>query len=342
MRAPNNFDGLRVIGAVLVLIGHGYQLAGHEDRVPRLLGLPFHALGVYLFFSISGYLITASWLRTRSVWTYGTARALRIFPALILTTVLTVVVIGPLVTTYSLAAYARHPVTWQYVEATWLVVGHYALPGVFDHNVYPSMINGSLWSLPLEFTCYLAVPVALCVRDRRLNVMAMVALLVAMVALTVHPVDGPPIFGQPFNLGPSLWACFAAGALLSLLGGRRVLRLDVAAGLLVAYVIAVVLAPGHVPAYAWLALPYVVLAVGEASWPVLRSAASFGDLSYGLYLWAFPIQQLVIWRFGVLPMPVNLTLVLGLTSAAAYASWHLLEVHALRVAKRLGRQPVPR
>ena len=337
MRRANNFDGLRVIGALLVLVGHGYELTGRHAEVPRLLGFQVHTLGVYVFFSISGYLIAASWLRSRDLWTYATARVLRIFPALLLVVLVTILVIGPLATTLSLRDYLHNSFTWSYVHAAGLWVTQYGLPGVFDANTYPSAINGSLWSLPLEFTCYLVVPVALCVRNRWVSTAAVVAILAVMVTFTVHPVDGPSIFGQPFVFGPSLWACFAAGSLLCLFGGRRILRLDVASVVLVGYVVALIAVPGHVASYAWVALPYVVLAIGEASWPILRSAARFGDLSYGLYLWAFPIQQIVVWRFGILPMPINLLAVTVTTVGVAYLSWHLLETHALRLAKRMQR-----
>lgn len=336
MRRANNFDGLRVIGAFMVLYGHAYELTGRRGGAPNLLGIPVHGLGVYIFFSISGYLITASWLRSRNVWTYATARLLRIFPGLIAVVAFTVLVIGPLATTLSLHDYVHHPKTAGYVSAMGLWVTQYDLPAVFANNVFPYAINGSLWTLPLEFVCYVAVPLALCVRHRWLNRVAVASILVLMVVFTVHPVDGPSVLGQPFGYGPRLWACFAAGSLICVLGGRRLLRLDVAAALLVGHTVAVYTAPGPVERYAWVALPYAVLAIGEASWPVLHSAARFGDLSYGLYLWAFPIQQLVVWRFGVLPVPVDVVVVAVPTIAAAYLSWHLVERHALRWAKRIG------
>lgn len=336
MRRANNFDGLRVIGALMVLFGHAYELTGRRGQGPSLLGIPVHGLGVYIFFSISGYLITASWLRSRNLWTYATARVLRIFPGLIAVVAVTMLVIGPLATTLSLHDYVHHPKTVGYLWAMGLWVTQYDLPAVFAHNAFPYAVNGSLWTLPLEFACYVVVPLALCLRQRWLNRAAAVIALVVMVAFTIHPVDGPSVFGQPFTEGPRLWACFATGALICVAGGRRLLRLDVAAVLLVGHLVAVHLVPGPVERYAWVALPYAVLAVGEASWPGLRSAAHFGDLSYGLYLWAFPIQQLVVWRFGILPIPVDLVAVLVPTVVAAYVSWHLFESRALAWAKRIG------
>ncbi len=85
---------------------------------------------------------------------------------------------------------------------------------------------------------------------------------------------------------------------------------------------------------AWLFVPYVVIAIGSAETPFLRRASRWGDLSYGIYLWGFLVQQILISQLGIVPPPVNIVLVAALTALAAFASWHLIEKRALRLRPR--------
>lgn len=88
----------------------------------------------------------------------------------------------------------------------------------------------------------------------------------------------------------------------------------------------------------WIALPVLVIVVGTGSLPVLRRAARFGDFSYGLYLWSYPVQQLVLEVLGRLPTAANLALVVAVTLLLAAASWWLVERPALRWKRLLDRQ----
>lgn len=109
-----------------------------------LFGLPAAgSIGRIYFFSISGYLIAQSWDNDPNPYRYITRRALRIFPALIANTVLTVFIIGPLFTSLSLSKYFSNSQTWGYFSNIFLY-NTYSLPGVFEHNTYPNAINGSL------------------------------------------------------------------------------------------------------------------------------------------------------------------------------------------------------
>ena len=112
----NNFDFLRLLGALAVVLGHAYHLVGAGQYTPGMLGQPVQALGVIIFFSISGYLITASWSRSRDVVSYTAARVLRIFPALVVVVVLSAYVLGPLVTTLPAGTYLSDPTTVDYLR----------------------------------------------------------------------------------------------------------------------------------------------------------------------------------------------------------------------------------
>ena len=152
----NSFDLLRVLAAVAVIFHHVAPLSGRP--IVRLFSTDFGELGVGVFFVISGYLVTASWRRTPALWPFLKKRLLRIEPALAVSLAVTALVFGAYATSLPLADYFRTPQVWLYVARNALLYPvTYDLPGVFAHNPLPLQVNGSLWTLRLEFTCYLAV-----------------------------------------------------------------------------------------------------------------------------------------------------------------------------------------
>lgn len=148
----NNFDFLRFFAAALVLFAHSYPLVGRREDEPLTLLTGYEkggSIAVGVFFVMSGYLIASSWLASSSPKSFLIKRALRIFPALIVAVLLSAFVIGPLVTQFDLGRYLAADGTWTYLQNI-LLVTRYELPGVFTGNLYPDVVNGSLWTLPLE------------------------------------------------------------------------------------------------------------------------------------------------------------------------------------------------
>jgi peptidoglycan/LPS O-acetylase OafA/YrhL len=336
-RRNNNFDALRIAAAVAVILGHATDLRGHPENMAVVLGLPVSQLGVAVFFVISGYLITGSWERRPHLPRYLTSRVLRIIPGLALVTVAATFILGPIVTVLSPQAYFGSGETYAYLRNA-VLLPDYVLPGVFADNPYPQAVNGSLWTLPAEFACYLVVPV-LGWLPRRLRVPAWVLFGAAAVVLSMMHLE---VFGARVESAATMWVFFAGGALVRLGLDRKRLRLDVAGGLLIVWLAFTALVPGLALYAAWIVLPYVLLAFGVQSTPVIRRASRYGDLSYGLYLWAFPVQQTIVHFFGVLPWLFDVTLVAAITALFAYASWHLVERPSMDLAQRLpwSREPM--
>lgn len=342
MARTNNFDGLRLLGAMSVVVGHAYHLLGRPEGIPVLLGYPVQTLGVVVFFAISGYLITASWTRKSNPLTYLAARCLRIFPALIVVVVLTVAVLGPVATVLTTSEYAGNDRTLRYLINIALQP-QYDLPGVFTDLPYPVAVNGSLWTLPAEFFCYLVVPV-LCLVPRPARFVTVAAFLAVSIHLARVPaIDSPVIWGTRVSDAAGMWVFFAAGSLFRLASEYRrdIFRTDVAIGLVALYACVIGVLPTSLIWISWIALPYAVLTIGLGSTPYFRRAARFGDLSYGVYLYAFPVQQLIVMYLGVTRMSVNVALVTAISLVLAWLSWHVVEHPSLRLKEAITRRLEP-
>lgn len=332
-RRENNLDFLRLMGALAVIVGHAFVLVGRLGDVPRVLGVPIHQMGVCVFFVISGYLITKSWVRRPHLPSYLLARGLRIFPALGVVSLGTVLVLGTVLTSLPVERYLAEPGTWRYMLNV-LLRPVFRLPGVFEDLPYPGSVNGSLWTLPAEFACYLLVPLLMVLpKAARVPATVILALGVAWYALEG---TAPGIFwGTSALQSATPWVFFLGGMLCALLVPRDAFRLDLAFVLLVVSLVATALVPGQWRVVLWITLPYTILSFGLTATPFLRRSSRFGDVSYGLYIFAFPVQQVVIAHLGVLPLAANVGVVTGVTLVLAFASWHLVEAPAMTLKTRV-------
>jgi peptidoglycan/LPS O-acetylase OafA/YrhL len=328
---------MRLFGAFLVLIGHAYPLHGRTDY-PHMWGSPVAVLGVVLFFSLSGYLITTSWRSDPNLPRYLRKRALRIFPALAAVVVLCAFVLGPIVSSLSVRDYFSGAGPWTYL-ANIALFPSYTLPGVFQTVPYEGVVNGSLWSLPIEFACYLFVPlVVLAPVHARAWAFAVLAVVFGVTSQLLIANDVVAVFyGSSLAQATSVWPYFMVGAAISCVKSPTFVRLDVAVvGLLAASLVDSV-RPEMADFIWWFALPYAVIAIGSAATPVVSRIGRFGDLSYGVYLYAFPIQQLMMLSVPQIPFFMSISATAILSSLAAFASWHLIEKHALKWKN--GRRP---
>lgn len=331
----NNFDFVRVVAAFCVIVSHQFALAGLRE--PSVLNV--HSLGgfgVLVFFSISGYLVSRSWDADPHALRFLVKRFLRIWPGLAVVVVLAAFVLGPLVSNLPLRDYYSHPLIWEYLKNLQFNLRD-ELPLSFVGNALPGAVNGSMWTIPIEVKCYgllgLLGVVGL------LNCRWLITFLTTMtvVAYAVLEPRGDKMMAmmslrpeQRFVLEFGLF--FFAGVMFHKLDiefsakrQRWALALCLS-GALLAYSL-------HRPFLAlWLAIPMTILLVGTASTAFIRRAGRFGDVSYGLYLYAFPVQQTLFWMYkDRLSWWMLLVLVSATTLGLAFASWHLVEKMALRL-----------
>jgi peptidoglycan/LPS O-acetylase OafA/YrhL len=337
-RHNNSFDQLRLLAALLVIFGHAYRLTGHTGQA--FAGTGVATTGVKIFFVISGYLIAASWLRDPDAGRYLRRRFLRIVPALVAVVLLTVFALGPLMTSLPLAAYFGDAKTWLYL-ANIVFYPADGLPGVFSANIAPTEINGSLWSLPAEMSMYLILPLAVCASFKltgAYRLCAAAAIAFALAALFV--VLPTPGIERWLVYGTRVWAWFSVAPLFlisacyALCGWDRFLHRGVALALL----FGLALTPGPRLLQETLlvaTLPYIVLAFGVAPSRAMDRLTRHGDLSYGVYLYAFPVQQTFVAMFGAPGGAlVNFAVAAILAACLAYLSWRFIEAPALRARPR--------
>jgi peptidoglycan/LPS O-acetylase OafA/YrhL len=323
----NNFDFLRLIGAVLVVYGHSYPLTGTGG--PGFAANAPGTIGVKIFFVISGYLVALSWLRDPHLPRFLLRRSLRIFPALAVVVLLSVVVLGPVITTLPLSAYFQNGWTAFYLRNIALYI-NYGLPGVFETNVYPLAVNGSLWSLPVEFSMYLLTPLLLS-RLVNFNRFNLAALAIGLAGVSVLLIRTWPRTSIYVLYATNVWNWLEVAPYFLFGAAFAHYRLEWLTNIYVAFVGLFALGVFAMSATAEEAmlvvvLPYAVLSFGLGYTAVFEQLTGKNDLSYGVFLFGFPVQQTITAVAGPQIGPwANCLISLIVCSCLAYLSWNLVE-----------------
>lgn len=317
---------------MMVLVSHQFALSGYTEPLTPIGS--WGGVGVLVFFAISGFLVAGSWTQDPHPGRFAARRLLRIWPGLFVALVLVALVLGPLVSALQASVYYAQPMTWKYFKQLGLWNFKPMLPEIFLGNPMPLSANGSLWTIPIEVRCYLALAllgvIGLFKRTWLLPV-AFAAFAVWFFFLFKTGYD------QPIRMWLQMGVVFFCGAsmyqLRHLWQSRVLLTLAFAVA-----TIAALWTSGWQEIAATLGLPVLVVLFGTSSTPVLRRAGRFGDISYGLYIYAFPVQQTWIWLGGrSWSIGTGLLFCTAVTVALAWLSWRLVEQPALRLKPRGAR-----
>ncbi|MGO8738767.1 acyltransferase family protein [Rhodoblastus sp.] len=330
----NNFDLIRVVAALTVLFVHSAALSRLTTGSTGLTSRYFDgaAVAVDVFFFTSGFLVTGSLFGRGNIFEYAWARLMRIFPALWLMLLVTVTGLGLFVGTLPAAEFFLSPVTHDYVRhcATLVNGVRYQLPGLFADNPYTSSVNGSLWTLPIEWRLYEYLAggwVLLALRPAwrgpafRYGTAAAALILMAM-AIRVFFVE----HARASTLVPTFM--FFYGAALQMWRSRVNLSYFRGAALLAALATARLSSDAILPVYLVTLGPLVLHAAYLLGGPI-RAYNRVGDYSYGVYIYAFPIQQALIALIPGLSLILLNIYASALTLCCAVLSWHFLEKPAL-------------
>lgn len=331
-RPTNQFTLVRLVAAGAVIVSHAYLVTSGDHAAEPLMTSTGFTLGqhaVNVFFGISGFLIMASWDRRPSPVNFLAARMLRIFPALIATALVLAVVAGPILTGRNPFDYASSRDTAAYVLRTvFLLDGKAYLPGAFDNLPMPGEATITVWTLKYELACYLGLlslgMLGLACRRWVAATLAIGGLVLALL-LSLRPdvaalhtgIHHTVRFATCFWLGMAAWRF------------RDRLPVDWRiAGALGLSAVACLGTPAS-EALTYVAEVYGALVVALMELPLIVGQIEV-DLSYGLYLYGYPVEQALVKYVPDMSAPVVACVALLATAVIAFVSWHTIEYPAIR------------
>jgi peptidoglycan/LPS O-acetylase OafA/YrhL len=337
VRHFGGFDTLRIFAAMAVVLTHSFELTGHAtDRPFAHVGrypIAPGEVGVWIFFATSGFLVARSFARVQRGIPFAWNRFARIWPALITLILLSVFVLGPLMTTLTLHQYFSSTVTWHYLVRNLIMFKGptFALPGVFA-NQPAKAINGSLWTLPYELWAYVGVlllGVTGLLKRRYIPIgLAIVAIVTFRFDTYSHQIHfNYSAFAMSTRQGAPLAAFFLIGVVAAGIHDFDLRRLAWPASALLALSLLV-----REPVLFIVAMAALTLGLGTTDTRFSARLRTLGDPSYGMYIFCFPLQQ-TLYHAGIHTSWVMFAASAPLSVAIGYASWHIVESPALRRLK---------
>ena len=341
----NNFLLLRILFAIFVIATHAVLLSGSGENDVLFQWshqqLNFSYLGVRGFFVISGFLIYKSLLRSTSLLNYAKKRTLRIVPGLLSALCITTFIIGPLCTSFSTSAYFNNPSTYHYLLSSLKIPGIPNTPsliGCFTQNPFSNIANGSLWTIWYELLCYACIATFFIIK--RNSIIQKLVLSIVFINLYIGLTFFDARLSSGFlpgahsslSLSFDVVIYFVAGALGSFINWKQLpYRKHLAAAAILILLTSLYIHQANWVLY--LCYPILVLSLATMHAPKLDRLQQLGDPSYGLYIYAFPVQQLLVqwhpmqgWQLFMGSLIVLIPL--------SYASWHWLEQPLLRLKNR--------
>ena len=306
VKKSENLHLMRFIASVMVIFGHSYALSGCElksDFVDRHTNgiISIGGIVVTLFFLCSGYLISKSVMRTDKFLSYIKARIIRLLPPLAFV-VFAAIIVGAVITRLSPLEYFTSLKTYKYLLNAVMIPVH-ELPGVFENNAYDATVNGALWTLPVEFACYIACYIFY--KSNLLDKKRFWYTAPFVLAAVVFEKYVPGILGDMVR--PCVF--FYIGMFYYVYREHIVLNIKLLP------LAAVLLTVGFIwPEFVKPAMiifwPYVLFTIWFALPQCPKFLGNMGNISYGVYLWGFFVQQLLVFMWGG-SMPRLLNFVLG-------------------------------
>ena len=347
----NAFDALRLMAALAVLYSHSYALFGLPLPSP-VVGQSFGSLAVYIFFSVSGYLVCSSWERDSDFVRFWIRRSARILPGLFGAVVFTTFVIGPLMTSLPWSVYFMDYGTWAYfLSNITMVVGRFGLPGVFENNPFANAANASLWTLRYEVLMYFSLSatglLANKLNTKKIYTIGLLLLISGWIAnqyidhtniiFTIfqklnfyfEKIFAPIGLSFDWNETLNLGIFFFTGSVLYI--HRHKLKFNLAIALVILAICGLIKEKNWANILLWISIPYFSIAFSEKAPEFIKKLCK-NDYSYGVYIYAFPIQQVISWYFlkNNLPWIGSLLASVILTYLFSKISWTFIEHPSLQ------------
>lgn len=314
MKNDNNFAVIRLLAAFLVLSGHMSVLI--NAPIPAVLYNGIARLGLIIFFLIGGYLVTNSWKNDRGYLRYLTKRIMRIFPSLIIFVLLAAFVVGPLLSRLTIKEYFENPLFFNYFKNIFLNI-NYNLPGLFEQNPYPNAVNGSIWSLPVEFFMYLIIPIVYEI-GKKLNGRLHIIITFLVCFLSILQVSYFPdwrcvIYGSDLGQALSIIPYYFLGSLVATLEiDKKVWNFQVAFIILFLVQCFSYVSIELSLIISYISIPYIIFSFAFTDNAVTSKLSLLRkyEISYGIYLYGFFVQQVVILYFMKLGINLRFEVIL--------------------------------
>ena len=339
--SQNNFTLLRLVAATAVIISHAFlQTTGGQFSEPlaRLTRLDLGDYAVNIFFIVSGLTVAASLDRSGDLKSYALARIFRIFPALLVCVLATTFLLGPVVTSVPVREYLfSSDLLFYGLKTISLYTANARLPGVFDSLPMASDVNAPVWTLKHEALVYVLLAALFAVTTFRrpsLRQSMAVILPILAVAETVNIGAGNGTVHSATELAFS----FMVG--VTVYAFRSQIVLDWRIGAALAIIFLFTLGTAFECVASSIVAAVVVLAFGALPLKHLRAATNANDISFGTYLYAWPIAQTVLLTMPGLSAPLLAIVTLPFAWFFGYTSWHLVELPAIRLARSWTPRPV--
>ncbi|MCO6564033.1 MAG: acyltransferase [Apibacter sp.] len=334
----NNFDFLRLLLSILIIITHSYDLKNNNttDFLSDFSGFSVAYLTVKSFFVMSGFLVCNSLLRSYSLLAFYWKRFLRIYPGLFAALCFTILLL-PFAYDKSFSDYITNKDVYTYIPNNLSLFNlQYTVSGIFENNPFPKVINGSLWTLRYEFFFYIFISFLFFIKKYHLflKIFLITVLLSDMVLYFYFTAHNPSSIQIHFT---DLSISFISGVLFSVFNFHRLnynyIKIIFFVSLLLFFLFARIFDEHYFLFCQYFIFPFIVICFGLLSIYPLNKINIIGDLSYGIYISAFVIQQFII-NFSPEIHPLNLAIfTFILSSIYAYFSWHFIEIKALNLKK---------
>lgn len=335
----NNFNLVRIIAALAVLVGHSFALLRQPEPFGQFLGMSLGSMAVDIFFIASGFLVAGSLLLKQSMSEYVLARILRIYPALLTMLLMTVFLLGAFFTSLSLSDYYADSQIYLYlIKCLTLISGAmYYLPGVFDSNPFKGAVNGSLWTLVYEVKMYIFLAMfwlaSSLVKQNRVKFfeyLIVFSTAVAAVLVFVHH-----FYIKDESNAVRLFFMFFSGASYWILKDRVKLTEPIFGVVSIALLASPFINQQVFFVLYQLLIAYILFYLAYIPAGPIRKYNALGDYSYGVYIYAFPVQQAVAALYPGISVMKMVLVSCAVTLTLAVFSWHLIEKKALTLKKIL-------
>lgn len=337
----NNFNLLRFIAAVLVLYSHSYPLTKGPyatDPLGPIVYMTWGGIAVDIFFVTSGFLVTYSFFSRNNIIAFIWARILRIYPALFVAILFCVFIVGLFFTTNTITEYLFDPQTLKFFRRNVTLFSgvKYDLPGVFAGNPFMNAVNGSLWTLPLEIKMYtyLGIIATVLVYSQKWlgkRILSITFLVIAIISVIVNIANHFLSFTTDEFV--RLFSMFFIGAAFYIF--RHSIFLSSRYFLLALVVLSLSILNKDLFFITYcILLPYLIFYIVYIPAGRIRNYNKVGDYSYGMYIYAFPVQQSVAAIIPGVSVAAMVIIAFSITLVLAMFSWHLIEKKFLKMKGR--------